>query len=61
MSANKFRVEKEEYQNRTFKMPKNLLERLYVIVNEKGISLNKLVIKCINYALDNMEEDESNE
>ena len=29
-----------------------------LICDKKNISLNKLVVKCINYALDNLEEDE---
>lgn len=53
-----FRVEREEYSNRTFRMPVSLLDRMYAIVEAKNISLNKLVVLCCQYALDHMEGDE---
>lgn len=53
-----FKIEKEEYVNKTFRIEKKLIEKMEKICDEKNISLNKLVIKCINYALDNLEEDE---
>ena len=40
-----FRVEKEEYVNRTFRFSK------------KHISLNRLTVQCIEYALSEMEEE----
>lgn len=53
-----FKIEKEEYVNKTFRIEKKLIEKMEKICDEKNISLNKLVVKCINYALDNLEEDE---
>lgn len=53
-----FKIEKEEYINKTFRIEKKLIEKMEKICDEKNISLNKLVVKCINYALDNLEEDE---
>lgn len=53
-----FKVEKEEYVNKTFRIEKKLVDELEIICNKKNISLNKLVVKCINYALENLEEDE---
>jgi len=53
-----FKVEREEYVNKTFRIEKRLINRLEKICDDKNISLNKLVIKCIIYALDNLEEDE---
>ena len=53
-----FRVEREEYVNKTFRMEKKLVEKMEQICDKKGVSLNKLVILCINYALDNMEDDD---
>ena len=52
-----FKIEKEEYVNKTFRIEKKLIEKMEKICDEKNISLNKLVVKCINYALDNLEED----
>lgn len=45
-----FKIEREEYVNKTFRMEK--------ICDKKNISLNKLVVLCVNYALENLEEDE---
>lgn len=53
-----FKIEKEEYANRTFRIEKKLLERMYQVCEEKNISLNKLTAMCIEYALDNMEDNE---
>ncbi|MEG0593451.1 MAG: hypothetical protein RR512_09040 [Coprobacillus sp.] len=53
-----FKVEREEYINKTFRLEKKLVERMEKICDEKNISLNKLVVKSIEYALDNMEDDE---
>ena len=50
-----FTVEKEEFINRTFRLSKKLVERMEVICNDKGISLNKLVVLCVNYALEDFE------
>lgn len=55
-----FKVEKEEYVNKTFRLEKKLVDQLEIICNEKNISLNKLVVKCIKYALNDL-EDESEE
>lgn len=53
-----FKIEKEEYVNKTFRIEKKLIEQMELICDKKNISLNKLVVKCINYALDNLEDDE---
>lgn len=53
-----FKVEREEYVNKTFRLEKKLVEKLEKICDKKNISLNKLVVKCINYALENLEDDE---
>lgn len=56
-----FKIPKEEYINRTFRLKKELVDRMEVICNEKNISLNKLTVLCIEYALENLEDDESEE
>lgn len=52
-----FKIEREEYVNKTFRINKKLVEKMEKICDDKNISLNKLVVKCIEYALDDMEED----
>ena len=49
----KFSIEKEEFVNKTFKISIDLLNRLNKICDIKNISMNKLVIKCIEYAIEN--------
>ena len=50
-----FKIEREEYVNKTFRMEKKLVERMEKICDKKNISLNKLVVLCVNYALENLE------
>ena len=54
-----FKVEREEYVNKTFRIEKKLIDELEVICNKKNISLNKLDVKCIRYALENLDDDEN--
>ena len=53
----KFNIEREEHINKTFRIPVKLADRMYKICNDKNISLNKLIVKCIEYALDNSDMD----
>ncbi len=46
-----FKVEKTEMINKTFRLPIKLVERLLVLANNKGVSLNNLIIQCCEYAL----------
>jgi len=50
-----FKIEKEEYVNRTFRLSKKLVDRMNEVCDKKGISLNSLVVKCVEYALDDLE------
>jgi predicted HicB family RNase H-like nuclease len=56
----KFHIEKEEYINKTFKIPVKLADRMNKICDSRNVSLNKLVVKCIEYALDNSDMDIDN-
>jgi len=49
-----FAVRKTEMDNRTFRMPKDLIERLSEVAQKNGVSLNQLVIQCCEYALENL-------
>lgn len=52
-----FKIYKEEYVNRTFRLEKKLVDRMEAICNQQGISLNKLTVQCIEYALDNLDDE----
>jgi len=61
MAIDKFYIKKQEYTNRTLRFPIELLEELNTIATDKNISLNQLVVKCCEYAINNMEENNSEE
>jgi len=42
---------------KSIRINKSLLKKLEDVSCEKNISVNKLIIECIKYALNNMEED----
>lgn len=53
-----FRIQKGyESQSKTFRLPTELLERLGVLAARNKLSLNQLVIQCLNYAVNNLEND----
>ena len=52
----KFVVEKPEMINKTFRLPLELVEKMQTLAQNKGVSLNKLVLLCCEYALDNLEK-----
>ena len=54
-----FKVEREEYVNKTFRLEKKLVEQLEVICDDKNISLNKLIVKCVEYAIENMDNEDT--
>ncbi len=58
MNGFKITDEKKEYSvTRTLRIKKELLNRLEEVAYKHDISTNKLIIKCIEYVLDNLEED----
>ncbi len=52
-----FKVETPEMINKTFRLPLELVKELQTLAQNKGISLNKLVQQCCEYALKNLEKD----
>lgn len=56
-----FMVKKEEYVNKTFRIPVELLKKLEVLAQNEKVSLNNLVIQCCDYALNNMKNSDSKE
>jgi hypothetical protein len=51
-----FKVKKTEYVNKTFRIPTELVRRLEILAQEKGVSLNNLVVQCCEYALLNLDK-----
>ena len=56
-----FRVQKGyDSESKTFRLPVDMIRKLEKIAAENKISLNQLVVQCVNYALENLEEPEQN-
>lgn len=44
--------------SKTFRLPIELVENLDSLSFRYNLSLNQLVVQCLNYALENLEEDD---
>ena len=47
-----------EYENKSLRLPKELIEKVQLLADEYNMSFNKVVIECIEYALNNMKPKE---
>ena len=54
-----FKLQKgyNEYVTKTIRLPKEFVEQLEALAFENNLSLNQLVMQCLKYAIDNMEDD----
>lgn len=50
------KIEKREYQNKTFRLPVSLVEKLNQVAQDKNISVNKLVVILCEYGLENLDD-----
>ena len=50
-----FRLEKEEYINKTFRLPEELVRNCQEEASKRGVSLNYYVIQALQYSLDSLE------
>ena len=51
-----FEIKKTEYVNRTYRIPKELADRLSLIAQQEDISVNELVVQSCEFALDNLKK-----
>lgn len=53
-----FEIKKDniEYENKSLRLPKDIIEKVQNLANQNDTSFNKVVIQCIEYALNDMEE-----
>ena len=49
-----FKIKKQEYINKTFRITRELNDCLSKIAQQENISVNELVVQCCNFALSNM-------
>ncbi len=57
-----FRIRKDrvEYENKSLRLPVDLIEKVQKLADENDLSFNKVVIQCIDYALEHMEDSDTN-
>lgn len=55
----KFEIKKQEYVNRTFRISKELAERLSHTAQQENISVNELVVQSCEFALNNLAEQQN--
>ena len=55
-----FKLKKEyvEYENKSLRLRKDLITKVQELANRNNMSFNRVIIQCIEYALDNAEESE---
>ena len=41
----------------SFRMPKNLLENIDKIANQNSLSRNEFMVQCLEFALDNLDDE----
>lgn len=58
-----FKLKKDyvEYENKSLRLPKDLITKVQELANKNNMSFNRVIIQCIEYALDNAEEAEKGE
>lgn len=54
-----FEIKKTEYINKTFRLPVDLVKEMESLAQNKGVSLNNLVVQCCEYALENIDQDKN--
>lgn len=48
--------EYDEYVNKTFRLPAEIVSVLEDVAKDKNSSLNKVVIQCLQFAIENIDE-----
>jgi len=54
-----FKIKKDyiEYENKSLRLPKELINQVQKLAGKNNMSFNKVVIQCIEYALESMEDE----
>ena len=52
-----FKLQKDypDYEYKSLRLPTKLIKQVQTLADANNLSFNKVVIQCIEYALDNME------
>ena len=55
-----FRIRKGyDSESKTFRLPIELIEKLEILAAHNKLSLNQLVIQCLDYAVDSLEDEQT--
>lgn len=54
-----FKIKKQEYVNKTFRISKELADRLAIAAQQEGVSMNEFVVQSCEYALENLKSQSS--
>lgn len=49
--------EYNDYVNKTFRLPTEIVETLEEVAKNKNSSLNKVIIQCLEFAIENIDEE----
>ena len=54
-----FKLKKEytEYEYKSLRLPKDLITKVQKLANDNSMSFNKVVIQCIEYAMEHTDEE----
>ncbi len=52
-----FKIKKQEYVNKTFRITKELSDQLSHVAQQENVSVNELVVQCCEFALNNMKTE----
>lgn len=55
MALNIEREEKRLFKNKTVRLPEDIIAKLDKIASEKNISFNKVILKIIEYGIDDVQ------
>lgn len=56
-----FKIKKQEYENRTFRLPKELLEQIQQVAQQEGISMNEYIVQAALFSLKHYTPNEKKE
>lgn len=53
----RLRPDLTEYENKSLRLPKELIEKVQKLADKNNMSFNKVIIQSVEYALEHMEHD----
>lgn len=54
----KFEIKKTEYVNKTFRISKELSDKLAIAATTNNVSINEFVVQACEFALEHLKDDE---